>query len=102
MLVAERFITFLINRHGKHPVSTADGGTWYPPQACKFLKIEHHLHSTFGKSVIIERTVQYLKDRTKEGFDDYFPCKRKKCKLKHVRKWLKLFVDYHNKEIRLK
>ena len=84
LIVAERFIAFLINRHGKHPVSTADGGTWYP-QACKFLKLEHYLHSSFGKSVI-ERTMQYLKDRT-ESFDDYFPCKRKKCKLKHVRKW---------------
>ena len=63
--------------------------------------IEHHLHSSFGKSVI-ERTMQYLKDRTK-SFDDHFPCKRKKCKLKHVRKWLKLFVvDYHNMEKCLK
>jgi len=47
--------------------------------------------------------MQYLKDRTTESFDDYFPRKRQKCKLKHVRKWLKLFVvDYHNKKIRLK
>ncbi|HEX5519680.1 MAG TPA: DDE-type integrase/transposase/recombinase [Candidatus Nitrosocosmicus sp.] len=99
MLIAERFIAFLIKRHGKHPVST-DGGTWYP-QACKFLKLEHHIHSSYEKS-LIERTMQYLKDRT-ESFDDYFPCKRKeKCKLKHVIKWLKLFVDYHNKEKSLK
>ena len=62
MLVAERFIASLINRHGKHPVST-DDGTWYPPQACHFLKLKHHLHSSFEKSVI-ERTMQYLKDRT--------------------------------------
>ena len=49
MLVAERFIASLINRHGKHPVST-DGGTWYP-QACRFLKLKHHLHSPFEKSL---------------------------------------------------
>lgn len=30
---------------------------------CKFLKLEHHLHSTFEKG-IIEKTVQYVKDRT--------------------------------------
>ena len=48
LIVAERFIAFLINRHGKHPVSTADGGTWYP-QACKFLKLEHYLHPLLGK-----------------------------------------------------
>ena len=95
MFVAERFLSHIIKEYGQHPVST-DGGTWYP-QACKFLKIEHHIHSPFEKSSI-ERTMQYIKDRT-EGFDDYFPCKKNKCKLKHVKNWLKLFVDYHNKEI---
>jgi putative transposase len=76
--------------------------TWYPPQACRFLQLKHHIHCSFEKSKIIEITMQYVKDRT-ESFDDYFPCKRKKCKLKHVKNWLKLFVvDYHNKEISLK
>jgi putative transposase len=98
MFVAEKFISDLIKIYDKHSVST-DGGTWYP-QACRFLKLNHHIHSSFEKS-IIERTMQYIKDRT-ESFDDYFPCKRKKCKLKHVKNWLKLFVDYHNKELCLK
>ena len=49
MLVAERFIASLINTYGKHPVST-DGGTWYP-QACRFLKLKHHLHSSLEKSI---------------------------------------------------
>jgi len=83
MLVAERLIASLIDKYGKHPVSTADGGTWYPPQACQFLKLDHHIHSAYEKS-IIERTIQYIKDRT-ECFDDYFPCKKKEYKLKHVR-----------------
>jgi putative transposase len=95
MFVAERFILKVVDEHGEHPVST-DGGTWYP-QACKFLKIGHHIHSSYEKS-IIERTVQYTKDRI-ECFDDYFPCKKKKCKLKHVKQWLNLFSDYYNKEI---
>src|SRR5215212_3442005 len=95
MFVAERFLSHIVKEYGQHSVST-DGGTWYP-QACKFLKIEHHIHSLFEKS-IIERTMQYIKDRT-ESFDDYFPCKKDKCKLKHVKNWLNLFVDYHNKEI---
>ena len=43
--------------------------------------------------------MQYIKDRTIESFDDYFPCKKDKCKLKHVKNWLNLFADYHNKEI---
>jgi putative transposase len=93
MFVAERFLSHIVKEYGQHSIST-DGGTWYP-QACKFLKVEHHIHSPFEKS-IIERTMQYIKDRT-ESFDDYFPCKKDKCKLKHVKNWLNLFVDYHNK-----
>lgn len=80
MLVAERFIASLINTYGRHPVST-DGGTWYP-QACRFLKLQHYLHSALES--LIERIIQYIKDRT-ECFDDYFPCRRKNCKLPHVK-----------------
>ncbi len=80
MFVAERFLLTVVKDYGKRPVST-DGGTWYP-QACRFLKLRHHIHSSFEKS-IIERTMQYIKDRT-ESFDDYFPCRMTNCKLKHV------------------
>ena len=45
MFVSEKFLSGLVNIHGKHPVST-DGGTWYP-QACKFLRLKHHLHSSY-------------------------------------------------------
>jgi len=54
MFVAERFLSKIIERFGEYHIST-DGGTWYP-QACKFLKLKHHLHSSYGKS-IIERTM---------------------------------------------
>ena len=94
MFVAERFLSGLIKIHGKQTIST-EGGTWYP-QACRFLGLEHHIHSSFEKS-IIERTMQYIKDRT-ESFDDYFPFRLKGCNLKQVRNWLRLFVDYHNRD----
>ena len=95
MFVAERFLSDIVDKYGQYPVST-DGGTWYP-QACKFLKLNHHIHSSYEKS-IIERSMQYIKDRT-ECFDDYFPCRKKKCKLEHVRQWLIIFVDHYNKEV---
>lgn len=45
---------------------------------------------------IVERMMEYLKDRTKE-FDDYYPCiKSGFCNLKHVHKWLDLFVFMYN------
>ncbi len=63
MFVAGRFISGLAKIHGKHPAST-DGGTWYP-QACKFPRLNHHLHPSYEKS-LIERTTQYEKDRMKD------------------------------------
>ena len=96
ILVAERFLNSLIKDYGKHSLSTDDGGTWYS-YACKLLKIEHHIHSTYEKS-IIERTIQYINDRT-EAFDDYFPCRKDNYKLNHIKNWLKLFIDIHNKEV---
>jgi putative transposase len=95
MFVAERFLLTLIKDHGKHLVST-DGGTWYP-QACRFLKLSHHIYSLLEKS-LIERTIQYIKDRT-ESFDDYFTCKKENCNLNHVKNWLNLIVFMYNKNI---
>jgi hypothetical protein len=54
-----------------------------------------HIHSSIEKS-FIERTIQYIKDRT-EYFDDYFLCTRINCKLEHIMNWLVLFVDMHNR-----
>jgi putative transposase len=48
----------------------------------------------------IERTMQYI--RPNQGFDDHFPCRKNKCKLKHVQNWFDLFTDFHNKELCLK
>ena len=97
-LIAERFLSGLVKIHGKHPIST-DGGTWYP-MACRFLGLKHHIHSFFAKKEksLIERKMQYIKDRT-ECSDDYFPCRIKNCKLKHVINWMNLFVDYHNRKM---
>ncbi len=49
MFVAERILFHLVQKYAKHPIST-DGYTWYPPK-CKFLKLKHHLHSSFEKNI---------------------------------------------------
>ncbi len=59
MFVAtEKFIAGLTKVYDKHSsVSTTDGErTWYPHQACRFLKLMHHIHSFF------EKKYQYRKD----------------------------------------
>jgi putative transposase len=88
MLIAEQFIKSLVEKYGKCNIFT-DGGTWYP-QACK-LRLKHHVHSFYEKS-IIERTIQYVKDRT-EMFDDYFSCRKERsCKLEHIINWFNNYV----------
>ncbi len=64
-------------------------------------EIKTYVHSSSYKKSLIERTIQYINDRIKESFDDYFPCKKKKCNLKHVKNWLNLFVDFYNKELNI-
>ena len=102
MFVAEKFIRSLVEKYGRHTVYT-DGGTWYP-QACNFLHLKHRLHSPLEKS-LIERVMQYFKDRT-ECFDDYYPCivtlKNNNCDLQHVYNWIKLFIYLYNTTIRNK
>ena len=74
-----------------------DCGRWYP-QACNFLHLKHILHSSLEKS-IIERAMQYFKDRT-ECFDDYYPCMQKEeCNLFHVHNWIQFFVSMYNDTI---
>ena len=77
-----------INRRRKNMVSIYRSVSFW-------MDVEHHhIHSSFEKNIIIvERTIQYIKDRT-EGFDDYFPCGKNKCRLEHVTHWLNLFVVY--------
>ncbi|MDR4512312.1 MAG: DDE-type integrase/transposase/recombinase [Nitrososphaeraceae archaeon] len=99
MFVAENFIRTLVSKYGRHTVFT-DGGTWYP-QACNFLHLKHRLHPPLDKS-LIERVMQYFKDRT-ECFDDYYPCTKNssiKCDLQHVYNWMKLFIYIYNSKVR--
>jgi hypothetical protein len=60
------FLRSLVSKCSKHKVYT-DGGTCYLKP---FLHLKHRLHSHLEKS-LVERVIQYFKDRT-EFFDDYY------------------------------
>ena len=60
MFIAENFISSLVDKFGKHTVYS-DSGTWNP-QVCPFLHLKHRLHYPLEK-ILIERVVQYFKDR---------------------------------------
>ena len=92
MLVAEAFLRSLVEKYGRHVVYS-DGASWYP-EACRALGLKHRAHSAYEKS-LIERAIQYLKDRM-EGFDDFYPCFKKGCSLEHVYNWLNLFSYMYN------
>ena len=66
---------------------------------CHVLRLKHYLHFSIEKS-IIERIMQYFKDRV-ESFDDYYPCnsKRRDCDNGHVYNWVELFVSMYNNTI---
>ena len=96
MLVARQFLETLVQKYGRHPVYSDGGGTWYP-EACNVMRLKHKLHSPLEKS-LVERVMQYFKDRT-ESFDDYYPCndsKKKECNNEHVYNWIELFVYMYN------
>jgi len=46
------------------------------------LGLEHHVYDVL-RGNLMERFVQYVKDRT-EGFDDYFPHRREHCRFERV------------------
>ena len=98
MIVAEKFISSLVDKYGKHTVYT-DGGTWYD-EACNVLRLKHCPYSPLEKS-LMERVNQYFKDRI-ESFDDYYPCRQRKdngCNLFHVHNWIQFFVSMYNDTI---
>jgi putative transposase len=55
MFVAERFLYSITDKHDQHPVSTDGSGMWYPSQACRFLKLKHHLHLLTRKALLKEQ-----------------------------------------------
>jgi hypothetical protein len=50
----------------------------------------HHVYDRLRDN-LMERFVQYVKDRT-EGFDDYFPCRTERCRFEHVEGWLSYYT----------
>src|ERR671915_406147 len=88
----ESFLRSLVQLYGKRIVYS-DGGTWYP-EACAALGHKHRLHSMIQKN-LIERTIEYVKDRT-EDFDDYYPYMKKECGLLHIYQWMTLFMFMYN------
>jgi putative transposase len=78
MLIAERFLSSIVKEYRNHPVSTNGGRTWYYPQTCRFLNLDHHIQSPYDKS-ITERMIQYSISKIEQiAYDYYFPCLKKK------------------------
>ena len=77
LLIAERFIAYLINTC-MASIQSQQMGTLGITSLSFFETETPSPYPSFEKSIITERTMQYVKDRTEYCFDDYFPCKRKK------------------------
>jgi putative transposase len=93
IFICYRFFKQLRARYGSRKPIHTDGAHWYNDDACKWLRLNHHVYSTELKNVM-ERFIQKIKDTT-ECFEDYFHCSRKeKCDKQHINNWLKMFVLY--------
>jgi putative transposase len=58
-----------------------DGAQYYRT-ACKFLSLDHDVYDLRLRNVM-ERIIQYVKDRTRD-FDDYIPCRKERCDKMHA------------------
>jgi len=81
-----------------------DGAQCYRT-ACKFLNLDHDVYDLRLRNVM-ERIIQYVKDRTRD-FDDYIPCRRERCDKMHVQMLLSSIAFminevYLNKDFNLK
>ena len=97
LIVCYNFIKKLRRLYGSKYTVYTDGADYYH-QACRWLRIRHHVYNQEDKN-IMERVIQYIKDRT-ECFDDNFPC-RDNCNREHVRNWFRMFMTYLNVKIDL-
>jgi Transposase and inactivated derivatives len=90
------FIRRLVHKYGRVPIYT-DGAGWYA-DACRWAGVEHVVYGHPLKN-LMERMVQYVKDRT-EAFDDLFPVGGRRLAsgraFEHVLNWLSAFMFMHN------
>lgn len=64
-VVTERFLSDVVGKYGEHSVTATYGsGIWYSHQGYSSLKLNHHFHSSYEKSIIIERNIRYIMDST--------------------------------------
>ncbi|MFP3228797.1 MAG: DDE-type integrase/transposase/recombinase [Nitrososphaeria archaeon] len=90
------FIRRLVRRYGRVPIYT-DGAPWYA-DACRWAGAEHIVYDRPLRN-LMERMVQYLKDRT-EAFDDLFPVGESRLAsgraFERKHNWLSAFMFMHN------
>jgi len=86
--VIESFLRSLVKVYGSKPILyilLVDLGTL---KHILFTLVLSKLHTYLEKS-LIERAIQYFKDRTENFDDDYYPCtKSGLCNLSYAYKWL--------------
>ena len=90
------FIRRLAHKYGRVPIYT-DGAGWYS-DACRWAGVEHVVYGHPLKN-LMERMVQYVKDRT-EAFDDLFPVGGRRLSsrraFERMLNWLSAFMFMHN------
>ncbi|MFP3229353.1 MAG: hypothetical protein RXR47_04390 [Nitrososphaeria archaeon] len=85
-----------MRRYGRVPIYT-DGAGWYA-DACRWAGVEHAVYDRPLRN-LMERVIQYAKDRT-EAFDDLFPVGGRRLAsgraFGRMHNWLSAFMFMHN------
>jgi hypothetical protein len=86
-------------------VKVLTDGAQYYRTACKLLNLDHDVYDLRLRN-LMERIIQYIKDRT-EDLDGYIPCRRGRCDKMHAQMLLSsiafmLNEVYLNKDFELK
>jgi len=93
ILSAERFLRRLVKQSGRHPIYTGQDHTTLRHAGASASPAD----PSSKTHALMERAVQYLKDRT-ERFDDHFLCRRLECILIHVQNRLQVFTIHQQPE----
>ncbi|MFP3209823.1 MAG: hypothetical protein RXR82_09135 [Nitrososphaeria archaeon] len=90
------FIRRPVHKYGGVPIYT-DGAGWCA-DACRWAGAERAVHDRPLRN-LMERMVQYVKDRT-DAFDDLFPARKSRLSsrraFEHMLNWLSAFMFMHN------
>ncbi|MEM1546131.1 MAG: hypothetical protein QXP91_06700 [Candidatus Methanomethylicia archaeon] len=94
IITSLKFLKKVKTTYGSNIIVLSDGAHYYKA-SCRILKLKHELYGLEVRN-LMERIIQYIKDRTRL-FDNYIPCMKNKCGNEHALMLMKSIAYILNK-----